>query len=357
MAYDLAQKVPGIKVCLVDLDLLAGDVTAILEARQRVSIADVAKVSQDLDAATILDAVVRHESGVSLLLAPQLVQDSEHVTATSVRSILRLLREQFHVILVDGGSHSTPAQAAAVEIADEVVTVVTPDVLVMRSFRRLINAWEGLAVRNEQDLHVLVNRASRDDMVHIDAIAKLTSGKLLTTRLPAAFRRLEKAVNTRDPLEVREAAWWNAIEKVGAEVGVYAGYAPPPAAAAPSEGGSRAKRRKDKGEAGQVALENVALMPVILLICLLVWQIGLSALAFVWNGHAANAAVRAASIGEDPEQAARNAVPDGIRDNVRVVIQSDGSVKVSTSVPVLCPGCASLPTQITQVSAVTEEPR
>ena len=221
MALDLQRKVPGIRVCLVDLDLQAGDVSGILEARQRVSIADVARVSEDLDVATLTDALVRHESGVSLLLAPLQVQETEYVTATAVRAMLGLLRQEFHVILVDGGSHPTPAQAAAVEVADEVVTVVTPDVLSMRSYRRVIQAWEGLGVRTEEDVHVLVTRASRADVINTEAISKLVSSKLVSVQVPAAFRWLERSVNARNPEELTESAWWAAIEEIGAEVGVY----------------------------------------------------------------------------------------------------------------------------------------
>lgn len=360
MAIDLKRKVPGIQVCLVDLDLLAGDVSGILEARQRVSIADIAKVSQDLDAGTISDALVEHESGVSLLLAPLLVQETEFVTPEAVRSILGLLRQQFHVILVDGGSHVTPAQAAAVELADEVVVLVTPDVLSMRSYRRVVQAWEGLGVRTEQELHVLLNRVSREDFVNTDAVSKLTSAHLLDTQLPASFRRLERGVNSRNPNEVREASWWAAIEKVGAEVGVHgAPGAPAPSvatAAAKTRSGRRRSARRVEAEAGQITLETVVLVPVVALICLLVWQVGLTSLAFVWNGHAANAAARAQSMGDDPAEAARDAVPDGLRDDIAVTVADDGTVRVSTRVPILCPGCATLPQRVTQEAKAVQEP-
>lgn len=352
IAIDLHRKVPGTKVCLVDLDLQAGDVSGIIEARQRVSIADVAKVAEDLSAGTILDALVRHESGISLLLAPLQVHESELVTASAVRAILGLLRQEFDVILVDGGSHATPAQAAAVEVADAAVVVVTPDVLAMRSYRRTVQAWESLGVRSEQELHVVVNRVSRDDALTFDALGKLTSASVVSTRLPLATRSLERSVNTRNPDEVREASWWSALERIGAEVGLGGLSASPAPAAAPKRRGGR----RAKAEAGQLAVETVALVPVVALVCLMAWQVGLTALAFVWNGHAANAATRAQSIGEDPGEAARDAVPDSMRDNVRVTVLGDGSVKVSTKVPVMCPGCAALPGEISQTSAVVDEP-
>ena len=352
MAIDLQRKVAGTKVCLVDLDLQAGDVSGIIEARQRVSIADVAKVSEDLSAGTILDALVRHESGISLLLAPVHVQESEYVTASAVRAILGLLRQEFDVILVDGGSHATPAQAAAIEVADAAVVVVTPDVLAMRSFRRSVQAWESLGVRSEQELNVVVNKVSRDDALTFDALVKLTSASVVSTWLPSAFRTLERSVNSRNPDEVREATWWSALERIGAEIGVGGQAATPAPASTPSRKG----RRRAKAEAGQIAVETVALVPLVALACLLAWQVGLTALAFVWNGHAANAATRAHAIGEDPSVAARDAVPDSMRDSVRVTVLGDGTVKVSTKVPVLCPGCAALPSEISQTSDVVEEP-
>jgi pilus assembly protein CpaE len=360
LAFDLVHKVPGTKVCLVDLDLQAGDVSSLLEARQNVTIADLAKVSTDLDAGTISDALVLHESGISLLLAPAVIQDTDHVSPSAVRTILSHLRQQFDVVIVDGGARPTPAQAAAVEIADEVIAVVTPDLLSMHAYRRTVQAWEALGVRTEQDLAVLVNRASREDILNHAAIAKLTQGRLVSTQLPTALRRLERGVNARDPGEVREAAWWRAIERVGTEVGIFAGAAAP--VAAPSGRKSRTRRadrpsrRTAKAEAGQIALETVAIVPMVVFICLLAWQVALSGLAFVWNGHAANAAARASSLGEDPREAARDAMPGSMRDQVTVTVLPDGQVRVSTRVPVMCPGCASLPTSITQTASAVEEP-
>jgi len=361
LAIDIQRKapIPGIRVCLVDLDLAAGDVSGILEARQRVSIADVAKVSQDLDASTIMDAVVMHESGVALLLAPLVVQETEHVTPESVRAMLGLLRQQFHVVIVDGGTHPTPAQAAAVEVADEVVTLVTADVLAMRSFRRLVQAWESLGVRTEQEIQVLLNRVSREDVVNHDAVSRLTSARMLQTQVPSAFRRLERGVNSRNPEDIRDAGWWRTIERIGAEVGVLGGQAPRTAAATRTETaskpGKRRGRSRSKAEAGQLAIETVALVPIVVLICLLTWQLGLTALSFVWNGHAANAAARAQAIGEDPLQAARDAVPDSVRNDVHVVVLSDGSVRVTTDIPVLCPGCGRI-SEITTTKEAVDEP-
>lgn len=356
LAMDLKRRVPGIKVCLIDLDLQAGDIAGILEARQRVSIADVAKVAEDLSAATILDALVEHESGVSLLLSPPQVSDSEFVTPTSVRAILGMLRHEFDAVIVDGGAHVTPAQAAAVEVADEVVTLVTPDVLAMRGFRRTVQGWEGLGVRTETELRVLINRASRDDILHAEAITRLTSAPVLSTRLPAMFRRLERGVNARNPDEVRESVWWEALEAIGAEVGVVAVAAAP--VVLPAPGRRRAAGRKGRGERGQATVETVALIPLVLLICAIVWQLGLTALTFSWADHAANVAARTFSLGKpvtDVRRAARESLPDGLGSRVEVAVAGD-SVTVTTKVPLLCVPCGILPGSISQTARVVREP-
>ena len=361
MAMDIQRKVPGTRVCLVDLDLQAGDVAGILEARQRVSIADVARVSEDLSSRTVTDALVVHDSGVSLLLSPLEIHETDFVTPAAIRAILSLLRQEFDVILVDGGSHATPAQAAAVEVADEVVAVVTPDVLAMRSWRRTVQAWEGLGVRSESEVHLLVNRVSREDVLNPDSLGRLTSARMVSTRLPAMFRRLERGVNARNPEEVRESVWWSALEKIGAEVGVNGNVRPATDATSQAAKETRSARprtrreRRAAREAGQVALETVTLVPVVITLCLIVWQVGLTALAFVWNGHAANAAARALSIGEDPAAAARRAMPENMRGTIHVSVVGSSSVRVASDIPVLCPGCGALPSQVVQTESVVQE--
>lgn len=83
---------------------------------------------------------------------------------------------------------------------------------------------------------------------------------------------------------------------------------------------------------------------------------GITALAFTWNGHATNAAARAHAIGENPRDAAKDAVPDSMRDEVQVSVVDSSSVRVSTRIPVLCPGCGALPSRISQVAKVVKEP-
>lgn len=381
LAFDINRKVPNYRVCLVDLDVQAGDIAGILEARQRVSIADVARVAEDLSARTVTDAVVLHDSGIHLLLAPLEIRDTEFVGPSAVRAILSLLKQEFDIVIVDGGSHVTAAQAAAVEVADEVIAIVTPDVLSMRSWRRVVAAWESLGVRTEDDVHLLINRVSRDDVLNGEAIEKLTAAHVLSTRLPAMFRALEGAVNARSPEQVREGLWWKALEAIGREVGIVHRRAAPaavpavppvaeddstekaPQSRADSRRARRAKgKEKDRGkvaqEAGQIVVETTVLVPLAIVFCMLAWQLTLVGLGFVWSGQTSNAA--ASSYARDGDLAlarvaARDSVPDFMGGAVSVSSTGQPDVlRVSVKVPLVLPDFGTLHTLTTEVQVLKE---
>ena len=84
---------PNIRVCLVDLDVENGDVPSYLDVSHRVSIADLAKISEDLTARAVSDTVVAHCSRLHLLLTPPEIRDTEFVTPEAVRRILAQLRD------------------------------------------------------------------------------------------------------------------------------------------------------------------------------------------------------------------------------------------------------------------------
>ena len=144
LAWDAARSDPNMRVCLVDLDVENGDVPSYLDVSHRVSIADLAKISEDLTPRAVSDTVVVHSSGLHLLLAPREIRDTEFVTPEAVRRILAQLRALYHLVVVDVGSAITTTQAAVVESADVTLQLVTADVPALRAARRQVVAWESL---------------------------------------------------------------------------------------------------------------------------------------------------------------------------------------------------------------------
>lgn len=370
LALDAVRQSPG-KVLLLDLDLEKGDVGALLEARHRVSVADLAKVSDDLGPRTVMDAVLPHDTGVHLLLTPLDVRDVEHVTPQAIRRIVSLLRQQYDVVVVDVGSHVTPVQAALVEIADEVVIVTTPDVLSLRALRRSVQSWETLGVRKASAVRVLLNQTSKQDAVQPDTVRQLAQVPAVSVALPAMFRKLEQAVNSRDPLQVRDQTWWRAVRAVSREIGlVSAPQRQGLAARQIQESVTPTRKRRFGGreparpaavpvaadsERGSITLETVGILPAILLVVALIWQVLLVGATVVWTGHAASAAAQAVAVGDDPGPPARDRLPAAFRSDAEVV-RTGNDVRVSVEVPLFAPGLLSGPWNIVVDRQVVVEP-
>lgn len=87
------------------------------------------------------------------------------------------------------------------------------------------------------------------------------------------------------------------------------------------------------GVRGQATVELVALLPLVGLLCALLWQ-ALLAGETVWlSGVAARAAARAAAVGGDPAAAARGVLPARLSRGLRASRERDGSVAVVLRVP------------------------
>ncbi len=402
LAWDVVRSDPNIRVCLVDLAVENGDVPSYLDVAHRVSIADLAKISEDLSPRAVSDTVVVHSSRLHLLLAPPEIRDTEFVTPEAVRRILAQLRGLYHLVVVDAGSAVTTTQAAIVETADITLQVVTADVPALRAARRQTLAWESLGVVSDEALKVVVNKFVRRSEIQQDTIDELVLGDRSEVLIPDLDRGLERAGNSRTPAEVRNQIWWKSLRSLGEELDVYRSFrraaaasvtTPSPNgangshnAASSHAGGSvdvassapdskadagdrsatngqrkitpkKGRRAKQKvGESGQASLETVLMMPAVVLVVMICLQFLVWGVSFVWSGVAATAAARAASLGDSPSAAANEALPASLRSFTTVT--SDGSsVLVRVSPPLLIGDGASSKATIEVSHTVVEEPR
>ncbi|MGH3355959.1 MAG: AAA family ATPase, partial [Nocardioidaceae bacterium] len=352
LAYYLVRSVPGQSVCLADLDLEKGDLQHLLGASHRLDVGDLAKVADDLGPQTVSSAVHRDSSGLGLLLAPDTIDGVGAVGERETRLILDALRRQFDLVVVDGGAHITPVTAAAVEVADEVVLVTTPDVLALRGVHRALEAWQRVGVRQQDEVKIVVNQASRRSDIQVDSVARLVPIAPLNTFFPAGFKRLEPGLNYRDPGEVKEQDWWSRVGMFANELGLV-----------PESSGRQRPARRKRGdlrrgavlaEDGQASLEFTALFPLVVLFVVLLWQLALWGATAALAGHAADEGARAASIGQDAESEALDSVPSWFRSGFDVT-DSGSTLHVEAEVPLLAPGVTSeLWTFSTDVGVVNE---
>ena len=77
------------------------------------------------------------------------------------------------------------------------------------------------------------------------------------------------------------------------------------------------------------------MLPVVLLVGALVWQLALAGHTAWLSAHAARAAARADSVGEAVTPAARSALPRSLRRDLEVVRLPQGGVRVSVGIPLL----------------------
>ncbi|HET6868632.1 MAG TPA: P-loop NTPase [Solirubrobacteraceae bacterium] len=349
-----AREIGAASVALVEYDLQGGDLRAFLDLPYRRSVADLAAVADELTTRHLQEAMYTHASGMRVLLAPQEGEHADSVSATAARSILTAIRTREDLTIVDAGSTLSEASAIAVEMADTTVVVTTPDVVSLRGVVRLCSLWNRLKVE-PADVAVLLNRTSRKLEVQPDLARRVVPIPVLQTNVPADFFALESAVNTGIPATA--GASKAMLEPMAAVLGEVSAL---PAAASEDRAPERSKSiaARFAGESGQATIETVGILPMLLLLLIVLWQIVLVGLTFVFSGHAARAGARAFAVGDPVQAAALKAVPGGWSGGATVTQQApqagagdpadiEGSVTVSMCVPVLLPGLGcpvSIPT-------------
>ncbi len=160
----------GADTVLADLDLLSGDVAPALgmdpETAHR-SVADLMAVSRELSVEHLDPVLHEHAAGFRVLFAPHQVPSEVSLDAAMVRSAVRALRERFQASVLHLPRTVDRSVRSALELADEVLLVVTLDVLGVRAAKRVIDHLRAFGLGDS--FRLVVNRAGRGEVIPDDA--------------------------------------------------------------------------------------------------------------------------------------------------------------------------------------------
>jgi pilus assembly protein CpaE len=149
----------GRKVCLVDGNLQFGDHRVFLDlGLDRRSIVDVVSApSIDLD--LVQSVVVKHDSGIDLLLAPPSPETAELVTPEHLPIILDELRKAYDYVIVDIDKRLDDVNLGIIEAAETVFVVMTADLSCLKNVRLVLETIGHLGYAAEK-VQLVLNRSN-----------------------------------------------------------------------------------------------------------------------------------------------------------------------------------------------------
>src|SRR4051794_36903310 len=148
-------------VALIDANLQFGDHRVFLDlGPDQRSIVD-AITATSIDADVVRRVMVRHDSGVDLLLAPPSPESAELVSGEQhhLLRIIELLRTMYDYVVVDMDEHLDDHMLDVIGAADRLVVVMTADVSCLKNVRIVLETMNQLAVPDER-LMLVLNRAN-----------------------------------------------------------------------------------------------------------------------------------------------------------------------------------------------------
>lgn len=168
VAVALADK--GHRVCIVDLDVHCGDVAIMLQLTPLHSLADLGRLSGNIDPSGVESLLTEHSELLSVLAAP--IQLDSPVPTEPIGSLLATLKAMFDVVVVDTAGVFDEFVLQALDHTDRLVLVGTLDIPALKSLKLAVGTLDLLNLPRES-WRLVLNRA--------DAKVGLSTGEFQDT--------------------------------------------------------------------------------------------------------------------------------------------------------------------------------
>ena len=149
----------GRRVCLIDANLQFGDHRVFLDlGLDRLSVVDLA-TAPTRDADLVHQILVKHESGIELLLAPPSPETAELVTSDHLPEIVGLLANDFDYILIDVDKRLDEVNLRLMDVAQTICVVMTADLPCLKNVRLVLETINHLGY-SASKVKLILNRSN-----------------------------------------------------------------------------------------------------------------------------------------------------------------------------------------------------
>ena len=188
----------GHEVALIDGKLLFGDIDIMLNLKSHNSIADLISHLGALDESLINDVLSEHVSGVKVLPSPTNILISQGIHPQELHSVLIGMKKVFPYILIDAGSHLYDNSVTMMDVSDNILLVVNPEMTSLRNASKFLEICvSSLSIPKEKIL-LIINQANQREGLKIKDIEDTLQMKAFA-EIPAYTSTVLKSINNGTP--------------------------------------------------------------------------------------------------------------------------------------------------------------
>jgi pilus assembly protein CpaE len=219
----------GRSVCLVDGNLQFGDHRVFLDlGLDRKSIVDLVS-TPTMDADLVKSIVIKHDSGVDLLLAPPSPEAADLVTAAHLHQVLELLSGMYDYVIVDIDKRLEDRNLMVLDVADTIFAVMTADLSCLKNVRLVLETIGHLGYEQSK-LKLVLNRSNAYTGISVKS-AEGALRRPIELQVVNEYRGAISALNTGSPFMVSKsdsvlgrsvADFAKAVDKGGQSTGLLA---------------------------------------------------------------------------------------------------------------------------------------
>ncbi len=187
----------GKTVALVDLDLQFGDVALCMGLTPEATIFDLVRTGGSLDQEKLDGFLMKHSSGVKVLIAPSRPDHAAVVSVDFLREVYATLRVMFDYVVVDTPPGFTPEVIATIDNATSICMVGMLDALSLKNTKLGLETLDLMGFPSE-NIKLLLNRARTRVGISDDEVVAIM-GREPDILVPSD-RDIPRAVNEGKPI-------------------------------------------------------------------------------------------------------------------------------------------------------------
>src|SRR3954471_4637528 len=195
LAVALAQR--DANVVLIDLDLQFGDIGLAMGLSPERTMYDLMKAGAPFDHEKIDRHLIRHSSGVKVLIAPTRPDQASAVSIDFLREIYASLRTMCDAVIVDTPPGFTPEVIATIDVSSEICMVGMLDSLSLKNTKLGLETLDLMGYETSH-LSLVLNRADSRVGITPDDVSTIV-GRAPDVSIPSD-REIPRSINEGTPI-------------------------------------------------------------------------------------------------------------------------------------------------------------